>query len=118
MHVKQTIEQTTYVSNILIRISPLTRHHNNRSLHIRTLESLPITTKRGIVDKRKMVILASRIANLEVRNLRATPLRQRSINRISSILLREHRSTEQRERSESRERHRDGDEETKRVTVG
>jgi len=108
------IEQSTYVSNILVRISALARHHDNRSLNIRSLESFSITTKRLIVDKREMIVLASRISDLEVSNLRATPLRQRSRNFVSGILLRENRGTEEHKRSESREGHRD--KQAKRVT--
>lgn len=95
------MEQSTHVSDVLVRISALARHHDDRSLDVRRLQSFPIAAKRVIVDKREMVILASWISDLEVSNLRATPLRQRSRNLVSGILLRENGSTEEHKRGES-----------------
>jgi hypothetical protein len=99
-------ERSTYVSNILVRIPTLSRHHNNRSPNIRRLNPLSIATKGVVVDEREMVIGTRRVADFEVGNLRATPLGQRSRNVVSSILLRHDGGAEQRERAESRERHR------------
>jgi hypothetical protein len=67
---------------------------------------LSIAAKRVIVDEREMVVSTRRVADLEVGNLRATPLGKRSRNVVSSILLRHDGGTEQRERAEGRERHR------------
>lgn len=101
------MERCTYVSNVLVRISTLSRHHDDRPLDIRWLDSLSIATERVVVDEREMVVGTRRIPDLKVSNLRATPLRKGSRNRISSVLLGQDRGTEERERAEARERHRE-----------
>ena len=99
------IEQSTYVSDILPSVASLARHHDNRSPNIGGLDSLSITSKRSVVNEREVIVRLRRVSDLEVSDLGATSLGQSVRDAVSGILLSQNGSTEQCERSESKERH-------------
>ena len=96
----------TYVAGVHVCVSPLAMHHDYSPLNIGLLQSLAIASK-GLVVEEGCGVGSSRVGNAEVGEFSAKYSWKTVRNRLASVLLGQCRSTEERERSECGDRHRD-----------